>query len=175
MKKPSRKIEKDLIDEAIGLETKIPSKKIFKEEREKYPKKTEIVEISKAEITQDVEQQKAMAKEPLPLLAEEPLPSLVEAIVKSPLQEISKRKRRKKARKKRLTPRPVIFRLAKPCKVVCKPDICCRRTAPRKLIRYAHRFNVNIMNKFFLQLEKYIICKNIIIQRKLLIEKFLLY
>jgi len=165
-----------LIDEAIGLETKIPSKKIFEEEREKYPKKTEIVEISKAEITQDVEQQKAMAKEPLPLLAEEPLPSLVEAIVKSPLQEISKRKRRKKARKKRLIPRPVTFRLAKPCKVVCKPDICCRRIAPRKLIRYgAHRFNVSIINKFFLQLKKYIVCKNIIIQRKLLIEKFLPY
>lgn len=154
MKKPSRKIEKDShlsINEAIGLETKIPSKKIFKEEREKYPKKTEIVEISKAEIAQDVEQQKA-TKELLPLLAEKPLPSLVEVIVESPLQEISKRKRRKKARKKRLILRPVIFRLAKPCKVVvCKPDICCRRPAPRKLIRYdAHGFNVSMMNKFFL-------------------------
>jgi len=138
----SRRIEKDshlAIDEATGLE-KIPSK-IFKEEREKYPKKTEIVEISKAEIAQDVEQEKAMAEEPLPLLAEEPLPSLVKAIVESPLQEISKRKRRKKARKKR--PMPVIFRLARPCKVVvCKPDICCRRTVSGKLIRYgAHRFN----------------------------------
>ncbi|XP_018312300.1 dynein intermediate chain 3, ciliary [Mycetomoellerius zeteki] len=130
----SRKIEKDShlpIDEATGLETKIPPKKILFKEREKYPKKTETIEISKAEIAQDVEQEKAMAEEPLPLLAEEPLPPLVKAIVKSPMQEISKRKRRKKARKKR--PKPVIFRLAKPCKVVvCKPDICCRKTAFRK-------------------------------------------
>ncbi|XP_071637925.1 uncharacterized protein [Temnothorax longispinosus] len=137
----SRKIEKNShlpIDEATGLEIKIPSKEIFKEEREKY-KKTESVEISKAEIAQDVEQEKAMAEEPLPLLAEEPLPSSVEAIVESLLQEISKRKRRKKARKKRLM--PVIFRLAKPCKGVCKPDICCRRTTPRsrKLTRSPDR------------------------------------
>ncbi|XP_011698551.1 PREDICTED: uncharacterized protein LOC105456303 [Wasmannia auropunctata] len=140
MKKiPGRKIEKDLpVDEATGLETEIPSKKIFKEEREKYPKKPEIVEISKAEIAQDVEQEKAMTEEPLPLLAEEPLPSLVETAVQFPLQEISKRKRRKKVRKKR--PMPVIFRLAKPCKtVVCKPDICCRRTASGKLIRSTDR------------------------------------
>ncbi|XP_012542802.2 dynein intermediate chain 3, ciliary [Monomorium pharaonis] len=134
-----RKIEKDShlpIDEATELE-KMPPKKIFKV-REKYPKKTETVEISKAEIAQDVEQEKAMAEEPLPLLAEEPLPPLVEAIVESPLQEISKRKRRKKARKKRL--RPVIFRLARPCKVVvCKPNICCRRTTSRKLIRPTDR------------------------------------
>lgn len=139
----SRKTEKDLpIDEATEHKTEIPSKKInFKEHREKYPKKTEIVEISKAEIAQDVEQEKAMAEEPLPLLAEEPLASLVEAIVESPPQEISKRKRRKKTRKKRLM--PITFRLAKPCKViVCKPDICCRRTASRKLTRYVvHRFN----------------------------------
>lgn len=134
-------------------ETKIPSEKIFKVQ-EKYPKKMEIVEISKAEIAQDVEQEKAMAEEPLPLLAEEPLASLVEAIVESPLQEISKRKRRKKARKKRLM--PVIFRLAKPCKVVCKPDICCRRIASRKLTRYGiHGFNVSTTDKFFLKLEKF--------------------
>lgn len=148
----SRKIERDSrlpIDEATG-QTQIPSKKIFKEEREKYPKKTEIGEISKAEITQDIEQEKAMAEEPLPLLAEEPLPSLVEAIVKSPRQEISKRKRRKKARKKRLM--PVIFRLAKPCKlVVCKPDICCRRIAPRKLTRYGvHGFNIKHDNRHYI-------------------------
>ncbi|XP_018406785.1 PREDICTED: dynein intermediate chain 2, axonemal-like [Cyphomyrmex costatus] len=126
----SRKIEKDShlpIDEATGLETKIPPKKILFKEREKYPKKTETIEISKTEIAQDVEQEKAMAEEPLPLLAEEPLPPLVKVIVESPMQEISKRKRGKKARKKR--PKHVIFRLAKPCKVVvCKPDICCRRT-----------------------------------------------
>ncbi|KAG5329902.1 DNAI2 protein, partial [Acromyrmex charruanus] len=113
------------MDEATELETKI----LFKE-REKHPKKTETIEISKAEIAQDVEQEKAMAEEPLPLLEEEPLPSLVKAIVESPMQEISKRKRRKKVRKKR--PKPVIFRFAKPCKVVCKPHICCRRTAFRK-------------------------------------------
>ncbi|EGI61970.1 Dynein intermediate chain 2, axonemal [Acromyrmex echinatior] len=125
IKKTNRKIGKDSqlpIDEATELETKI----LFKE-REKYPKKTETIEISKAEIAQDVEQEKAMAEEPLPLLAEEPL---VKAIVESPMQEISKRKRRKKVRKKR--PKPVIFRFGKPCKVVCKPDICCRRTAFRK-------------------------------------------
>ncbi|XP_018363614.1 PREDICTED: dynein intermediate chain 2, axonemal-like [Trachymyrmex cornetzi] len=129
----NRKIEKNShlpIDEATGLETKISPKKILFKEREKYPKKTETIEISKAEIAQDVEQEKAMAEEPLPLLAEEPLPSLVKAIVESPMQEISKRKRRKKVRKKR--PKPVIFRLAKPCKVVCKPDICCRKIAFRK-------------------------------------------
>lgn len=151
----SRKIEKDLvIEEATEHETEIPFEKIFKEHREKYPKKTEIVEISKTEIAQDVEQEKAMTEEPLPLLAEEPLASLVEAIVEAPLQEISKRKRRKKARKKRLM--PVIFRLAKPCKVVvCKPDICCR-IASRKLTRYSvHRFNVNTIDKFFLKLEKF--------------------
>ncbi|XP_018351598.1 PREDICTED: dynein intermediate chain 3, ciliary-like [Trachymyrmex septentrionalis] len=127
----SRKIEKHLpIDEATELQTKISPEKILFKEREKYPKKTETIEISKAEIAQDVEQEEAMAEEPLPLLAEEPLPSLVETIVESAMQEISKRKRRKKMRKKR--PKPVIFRFAKPCKVVCKPDICCRRTAFRK-------------------------------------------
>lgn len=137
-----RKIEKNShlpIDEATEPEVKTPPKKIFKEEGEKYPKKTEIVEISKAEIAQNVEQEKAV--EPLPLSAEEPLSSLVEAIVESSLQEISERKRRKKARKKR--PMPVIFRLARPCKiVVCKPDVCCCRTAAETLTRYgAHGFN----------------------------------
>ncbi|XP_011642622.1 uncharacterized protein LOC105430657 [Pogonomyrmex barbatus] len=138
VKKISRKIEKDLpIDEATGLET-TPLKKIIKEEREKYPKKSEIVDISKTEIAQDVERKEATMEEPLPLLAEEPLPSLVKAIVESPLKEISKRKRRKKIRKKR--PRPVIFRLSRPCKVVvCKPHICCRRTMPRKLISSTDR------------------------------------
>lgn len=140
----SRKVEKDShlpIDEATELETKISPKKLVKEERERYPKKTEKDKISKMEIVQDVEQEKT--EEPLPLLAQEPLPSLVEAIVEPPLQEISKRKRRKKARKKRLM--PVIFRLAKPCKlIVCKPDICCRRTASRKLTRYSmHGFNTD--------------------------------
>ncbi|KAL0114593.1 hypothetical protein PUN28_011709 [Cardiocondyla obscurior] len=155
----SRKIEKNSrfsMSELIRPE-KIPSNGIFKGEREKYSGKTGIVEISKAEIAQDVEQGKAMAEEPLPLLAEEPLPSLVEAIVESPLQEISKRKRRKKAWKKRLM--PVIFRLAKPCKVVvCKPDICCRRTAPRKLMRYGTLTNLMLYNTteryFFLQLKE---------------------
>ena len=149
MKKISRKIEKNsVIDEATRLEKKISPKKILVKEREKYPKKTKTIEISKAEIAQDVEQEKAMAEEPLPLLAEEPLPSLVKAIVESPMQEISKRKRRKKVRKKR--PKPVIFRLTKPCKVICKPDICCRRTAFRKT-RYDVQFNkMNINFPYFL-------------------------
>lgn len=128
MKKPAeRKSAKDLIDET-KLENEIPSKIKFKEHRVKYSKKTEIVEISKPEIE----------RKPSSLLEIEPS---VEAIVEPPPQEISKRKRRKKARKKRLM--PVIFRLAKPCKLVCKPAICCRRIAPRKLIRYdIHRFTL---------------------------------
>lgn len=125
----SRKIEKDsylTIHEAKEIERKTPPKKIFKEDREKYLKKTEIAEISVMETAQDVEQEKTIMEESLPALA----------IVESPVKEISKRKRRKKLRKKR--PMLVAFKLPRPCKIgVCKPKICCHKTTFGKLrIRY---------------------------------------
>ncbi|XP_029665154.1 dynein intermediate chain 3, ciliary-like [Formica exsecta] len=120
----SRKIDKNshlTTHEAKEIETKTPPKKISKENREKYPRKTE---ISATETVRDIEEKKVMA--------EEVLPALAEAIVESPIKKISKRKRRKKLRKKR--PMHIAFRLPRPCKIgVCKPDICCRRTTFGKI------------------------------------------
>lgn len=127
--------------EAKEIETKTPTKKISKEDREKSPRKIEIAEISATEIVPDIEQKEVIAEEALPALA----------IVESPVKKISKRKRRKKLRKKR--PMLVAFRLPRPCKKdICKPDICCRKTTLGKLrrIRYKRVFrNVKVLKKNF--------------------------
>lgn len=127
----SRKINKDLhvtTQEAEQIVKKMPPKKIFKEDRDKYPKKIEISEISVME-AQDVEQEKTVVEEPLPALV----------IVKPPVKKISKQKRRKRLRKKR--PKLVAFKLPRPCKIgICKPKICCRKTFEKLRIRYMGAF-----------------------------------
>lgn len=126
------------IREAKEIETKTPTKKISKEDRERSQRKIEIAEISATEIVPDIEQKEVIAEEALPALA----------IMESPVKKISKRKRRKKLKKLKKRPMLAAFRLPRPCKKgICKPDICCRKTTLGKLgrIRYKRIFK----NVFF--------------------------